>query len=169
MKNKLLTLAGALALLAAFGHFYAKPLLAQVRAALVQGVDEPGRHPYQVHMTLSSSSLVIEFPAVPSGHRLVLQQVDVSTAVNNAGDQWGAFTLALNSTLGVHLFDSQMALDSITGIELVSARLTAYVDSGQHVTAYFNHSPPNAPNADITLIGHLIDCSAAGSCTAIVQ
>ena len=47
MKNKLLTLTGALALLTTFGHFFGKPLLVQVRAALVQNMDEPGRHPYQ--------------------------------------------------------------------------------------------------------------------------
>jgi hypothetical protein len=48
MKNRLLALAGALALLAVLGEFCTKPVVAQVRAALVANVDEPTRSPYQV-------------------------------------------------------------------------------------------------------------------------
>jgi hypothetical protein len=48
MKNKLITLAATAALLAVLGHFYAKPLMAQVRAALTQNIDEPGRNPYWI-------------------------------------------------------------------------------------------------------------------------
>ena len=47
MKNRLITMAGALALLAVVGKFYATPALAKlVRAALVKNVDEKGRSPY---------------------------------------------------------------------------------------------------------------------------
>ncbi len=42
MKNRLLTFAGALALLAVLGHFYAVPLMAQVRAALVKNTGRAG-------------------------------------------------------------------------------------------------------------------------------
>jgi hypothetical protein len=44
MKNKLLTFAGLLVVLLVLAKIYEKPLLAQVRAALTQNVDEPGRH-----------------------------------------------------------------------------------------------------------------------------
>jgi hypothetical protein len=47
MKNRLLTLAAGLASIAMAGKFFAVPLLAQARAALVQSVDEHGRIPYQ--------------------------------------------------------------------------------------------------------------------------
>jgi len=50
MKHRLLTLAtlilSATLVVAALGKFYAQPLLAQVRAALVRSVDEPARVPY---------------------------------------------------------------------------------------------------------------------------
>jgi hypothetical protein len=78
MKNKLLTFAGALALLATLGHFYAKPLLAQVRAALVQNVDDPGRIPYQgvrACFFQSNNFCTVNFPPVPAGKRLVITHV----------------------------------------------------------------------------------------------
>ena len=48
MKNRMMTLAGTLPLLAVLGNLSVPPLLAQVRPALVKNVDEPGRSPYQV-------------------------------------------------------------------------------------------------------------------------
>ena len=90
MKNNLWTLAGALALLAMLGHFYAKPLLAQVRAALVQNIDEPGRHPYQATVILDSAVNPFPFfPDVPVGQRLVIEQIMVQAASPN----YGAFRL----------------------------------------------------------------------------
>ena len=53
MKNKLLTLAAALVLLAVVGKFYAKPVMAQIRATLTQDVDQPARAPFQASVTVS--------------------------------------------------------------------------------------------------------------------
>jgi hypothetical protein len=85
MKNRLLTLAGALALVAVLGKFYAVPALAQaVRAALVQNIDERGRNPY--YQTVScysatSNQCYALFPPVPANMRLVVEFVasDVDT------------------------------------------------------------------------------------------
>ena len=71
MKNKLLTLAGGLALVAVLGHFYAKPLLAQVRAALVQNVDEPARHVW----TMAGNTGINNTYTVPAGQTLVIEEV----------------------------------------------------------------------------------------------
>jgi hypothetical protein len=71
MKSKLLTLAGALGLLALLGHFYAKPLMAQVRAALVQNVDEPARHVW----TFNGYSAFDNTYTVPAGQTLVIEEV----------------------------------------------------------------------------------------------
>lgn len=73
MKSRLLTFAGGLALLALLGHFYAKPLLAQVRAALTQNVDEPGRNPFKVSL-LSDASGTASF-TVPAGKRYVIEDI----------------------------------------------------------------------------------------------
>jgi hypothetical protein len=90
MKNRLLTLAGALALLAVLGSYYAKPLLAQVRAALVQDRDSPARNVYQVLNSCFNvtNPCVIAFSAVPAGKRLIIQQVSVLVTLpsTSAGD-----------------------------------------------------------------------------------
>lgn len=82
MKNRLLTLAGALALLAVFGKFYAVPVIAQVRAALVKNVDEKGRAPYQqsgfVQCTNGNSFCDLFLPAVPANKRLVVEHVSAN-------------------------------------------------------------------------------------------
>ena len=82
MKNRLLTLAGALALLATLGHFYAKPLLAQVRAALIQNVDEPARNPF----SLSDNNVGSEdFWRVPLGKRYVIEQYTAYCQTSSTG------------------------------------------------------------------------------------
>src|SRR5215468_9758461 len=79
MKSRLFAMAGALMLLMLLGRFFAKPLLAQVRAALVQSVDEPGRNPDQETKVagcgLSHPECDLTFAAVPPGKRLVLTNV----------------------------------------------------------------------------------------------
>jgi hypothetical protein len=91
MRNKLLTLASAFTLLAVLGHFYAKPLLAQARAALVKNIDEPGRTPYQQTGSctnpfidgLRSGSCDVVFPAITSGKRAVIEYVTADLATTS--------------------------------------------------------------------------------------
>ncbi|HEX6897563.1 MAG TPA: hypothetical protein VF146_19925, partial [Bryobacteraceae bacterium] len=48
-------------------------LIAQaVRAALVENVDEPGRHPYVENSACVTGNCILTFSAVPSGERLVV-------------------------------------------------------------------------------------------------
>jgi hypothetical protein len=81
MKNKLLMGAAALALFGVLGHFGAKPLLAQIRAALVKNIDEPGRSPYQSTKSCSIAAtnvlglLLCDLTPVPTGKRLVIQHI----------------------------------------------------------------------------------------------
>jgi hypothetical protein len=78
MKNKTLQLAGVLALLAVIGKFYAVPAIAQVRAAIVQNRDEPARNFYSSQLSCSintSGYCVVDYPAVPTGKRLIIQHV----------------------------------------------------------------------------------------------
>lgn len=105
MKKKLLSLAGALAPLVLLGHFYAKPLLAQVRAALVQNVDEPGRNPITLFGIGGASNLDInKYEAnftVPAGQRYVIQAFGGQCTVAS-GDAMTAIHLQLpDSALAV--------------------------------------------------------------------
>ena len=77
MRNRLWTLAATLALLAVLGKFYAKPLIAQVKAAIVQDRDSKARNIYQALNNCSnvSNPCQINFAAVPAGKRLIIEQV----------------------------------------------------------------------------------------------
>jgi hypothetical protein len=76
---------------AMLGAFAITPALAQTRAALVKNVDEPGRAPYQHTVDFSPgecttpSFCIVEFPAVPAGKRLVVENITVYAAVAEGG------------------------------------------------------------------------------------
>jgi len=126
MKKQLLTIIGALALLAVLGHFFEKQLLAQVRAALVQNMDEPGRNP----ITLSGSSTGgTATVTVPAGQRYVIQAFggtcvvaasDVMTAVDIGGGVRGAQATA-------------PAFQLQSGVWTVSATTHLYIDPGSSI------------------------------------
>jgi len=86
MKNRLLTMAAALALLAVLGKFYAIPALGQaVRAALVQDRDNPARTAFTVKVPVDENNTSV-FPTVPSGKRMIITNMyfNVVALVNNA-------------------------------------------------------------------------------------
>jgi hypothetical protein len=88
VKNKLMSLGGALALLAILGHYFAKPLMAQVRAALVQNVDEPARNPFLIRLSGSSpGGNFIDVPpfTVPAGKRYVVEHYSAFCSVGSGG------------------------------------------------------------------------------------
>jgi hypothetical protein len=74
-------MAAGVSALSVVGLFTAKPLLAQIKAALVQSVDEPARNPYQDGATFSQGSgcsgtfCNVYFATVPAGKRLVITNV----------------------------------------------------------------------------------------------
>ena len=77
MRDRTLQLAGILAMLAVIGKYYAVPVLAQVRAALVQNRDEPARNFYAHSLECTGGiSCVVTFPTVPAGKRLVIQHLN---------------------------------------------------------------------------------------------
>jgi hypothetical protein len=121
MKNKLLTLAGAMASLALLGHFYAKPLLAQVRAALVQNVDEPARHVW----TFNGYNTIDNTYTVPAGQTLVIEEV---------GSLCGAseWTIAIDPTSLANRGSFYFAAGNSVGALAQHTRI--YVRSGQTFT-----------------------------------
>jgi hypothetical protein len=64
------------------GRFYARPVMAQVRAALTQNIDEPGRNPYQEQIFSSAANCAagtkfcnFNYSIVPANKRLVITNV----------------------------------------------------------------------------------------------
>ncbi len=98
MKHRLLTFAGALALLAVLGKYYATPLLGQVRAALVKNIDEKGRIAYQAGGSCAAAhpgsvGCTVTFPPVPLGKRLVIEYVSAPVASNTLGPMVAALNV----------------------------------------------------------------------------
>jgi hypothetical protein len=83
MKNRMWTMAGALALLAVVGKFYALPAIAQtVRAALVKNIDERGRNPFVYGFSCSPTPgspgyCVATGAPIPAGTRLVVENINI--------------------------------------------------------------------------------------------
>jgi hypothetical protein len=86
MRNRLWTLAGTLALLAVLGKFYAKPLMAQVKAAIVQDRDSKARNIYQAVNNCFNvpNPCQVTFAAVPAGKRLIIEQVSALVTLPTA-------------------------------------------------------------------------------------
>jgi hypothetical protein len=155
MKKRVLLGAAAIAFLSALGHFGAKPLLAQIRAAFVKNIDEPGRSPYQVRASGGTSThfCQVVFPPVPAGKRLVIDTLNVLADI----------PVATNRGLGQFSPDGAVVLDfsfSSAGASYWVANLNAraYAESGSTpvITVLVDLGKScTLPNA--TLTGYLVD------------
>jgi hypothetical protein len=156
MKNKLLTLAAALALLAVLGHFYAKPLLAQVRAALVKNLDEPGRNPYAQNVRGDSTAGGCQSATitVPANRRLVIENVTFE-ASGSSDVSFELETNVLDTTLGFNRRIFLPASQAGSGIFIVNDPVLAYLEPG--TTFVMNGVTNLGCHFNGTVFGHLID------------
>jgi hypothetical protein len=177
MKKKLLTFAALSAILGVLGHFYAKPLMAQVRAALVSDVDNPARGFVQMAFRVAGGGTVsvVGDPqfTVPLGKRLVIDTVSaVSSDLGQhqaTGGLWllaGAAGSCRINTL-VFPFSNPIAIVPLTytGQDVFGnfryagiARLQSYLDSGQCLAITIDHDSviPLTAGYEITVSGHLV-------------
>jgi hypothetical protein len=163
MKNRLVTLAGALALMVVLGKFYATPLMAQVRAAIVQDRDSEARNHYQAFLNCSTTTASCEniFPAVPVGKRLIITNVSIGVSAAPAS--------------GISLFELLVPGGAIYSIPFTkgfntfgnpyysgNATVSAAFEAGQTPTVLvYNTINPNSvgtPYSDAaTISGYMID------------
>jgi hypothetical protein len=125
-------------------------------------VNDPGRIPYQSvknNVICSGGGCAAIFPAVPAGHRLVVQHYSGDLIVT-AGSTLSA-SLALNDG---HVF-SRFFLQ-VQGIRAKFDQLVlAYFDAGQSPLVA---AGGDASEADFTLTGYMLDCTVA-PCAPIAQ
>ena len=153
----------AVSALSVAGVFGAKPLMAQVRAALIQNVDEPGRNPYQETQfaTCAGQNCNFTFEPVPAGKRLVLTHVNGYVDVKG-----GTFP---NSYLQSSFGGSQYATVFIPGEKgtvfsnstriVYNANVQAYFGPGEQPSAaYLLFSTPDLFNggALLSLTGYYV-------------
>jgi len=164
MKNRLLMGAAALALLGTLGHFGAKPLLAQIRAALVKNIDERGRSPYMVQTECHSAGQVIafcqaSFPVVPANKRFVVEYV--SGYLQAAHGKFGGGFLQVPSA-GVFNFPLQSHFEATDTLNQdaysVSMPAVFYYEPGQTPVFFIDATvPTNDLQGNVTLSGYLVD------------
>ena len=163
MKRKILMFAAALVLIAMLGKFCAKPLLAQVRAALVQNLVEPGRNPYQSTIAAQCTNVsqcVQDFMPVPAGKRLVVTSITgnlyPSTPGVIAALDLTKSGLPKGSGISVPSFLQAGTFGDLNIIG-VNAQFTAYFEPGETPEAYILATTNFGLGAGVlTLSGYLI-------------
>jgi hypothetical protein len=157
MKNRLFTLAGALALIAVLGKFYATPLMAQARAALVQDVDQPARAPFQATVPVNISNFTFTNVPVPAGKRLVVDFL----AINGAAQTSGAYIqpiVILSSTVAgsssMFYFAPQQSTVA-PGQYYDTRQATIYADT-LSVSPAFAGFTPTFMSFNVNISGHLV-------------
>jgi hypothetical protein len=160
MKNRLLALAGALLLLLTLGRFFAKPLLAQVRAALVQNVDEPGRNPYQETRVATCGLNICDltFATVPQGKRLVLTNVSGYTYCAFGADLPLGYVRSSGDNLQV-FFPAEKGLVGAVELVFFNSEAKAYFGPGEHPLAHLDLDGTNhfTGDAQLTLTGYFVN------------
>jgi hypothetical protein len=158
MKNRLLTIAGALALIAVLGKFYAKPLMAQARAALVQDVDQPARAPFQATVPININNFNFTNVPVPTGKRLVVDYISLSGAAQTDGAYVQPIVIFSSSVAGSSnaLFYVAPNQSTVAPGQYYDARqVTIYADS-LSVSPAFAGFTPTFMSFNAVISGHLV-------------
>lgn len=138
MKNRLATIAGALALIAVLGKYYAAPAIAQVvRAAVVKNIDEKGRVSYvataNCPVPVANISCSAAFPPVPANKRLVIEYVNAEFNKTSGFDPSAAI-----SFIGEDNLNRRFVLPTFLRVGAsnfgVSSPVLIYVEPGRIVT-----------------------------------
>jgi hypothetical protein len=155
MKNRLVTLAAGLVLLAVVGKFVTVPAIAQaVRAALVRDIDNPARNAVQFELYGYYGS---NDYYVPAGKTLVIEDVAFVTPYGNAGT-FGIVT-TLNGSTVVHYFApvGYSASGIATNGSWFGGRTTRiYAAAGSRVYVQTNGS---VGTGQLDFSGYLLDAS----------
>jgi hypothetical protein len=158
--------------------FTAKPLLAQVRAAFVENVDEPGRSPYTSNISLASCSgslCSIAFDQVPAGKRLIATNLTGQVHVTTPGVipflTLTSFTLSGSPDTVVQV-PTTLPAGVVDGSNMlgVNATLLAFFSAFSQPSVTITSTTPFTPGVgQLTLSGYLVDCNVSSSCAAIVH
>lgn len=158
MKNKLLTLAAALVLLAVVGKFYAKPVMAQIRATLTQDVDQPARAPFQVSVPVNVNNFTLTNIPIPAGKRLVIDYISLNGAAQTSGAYVQPIVLVTAGVAGSNAVSYYFGPNPSTttpGQYYASYPTTIYADSLSVSPAFAGYTP-SFDSFSVNISGHLI-------------
>jgi hypothetical protein len=177
MTKILVSFSAMLMLLLILGKFFAKPLLAQVRAVLVADIDTPARVPYQtwLHTNCKDGDFECELFAspVPAGKRLTITHVSGLFQIRSQAGQ----VLVVSLDHGVAQIPNSTRPPYAAPVYLptffqgTKASIDEFVVNTP-VLAQFD--PPDSPrifvdlgtfnitgSASFALSGYVVDCAAA--------
>jgi hypothetical protein len=132
--------------------------------ALTSRVDDPGRNAYQSFIAATNceglGACLIHFPAVPTGHRLVIEHVTGSLKLSS---QPNFILISVLNKLFRDLSDFSPAVLGL-GNSVFDQPVLIYLDGGDTPTLTLSLIGANAHFANIyqsvTLSGYLLDCTA---------
>lgn len=168
MKSKLLIAAALCLSVLALEHSRIRPVLAQVRAALVQSVDEPGRNAFAFYQINSTSNPYFANFNVPAGRRYVVDQYKAQCDIVNTTYMSDAQIVSTvggntaNSSAPAHLVQvngliSGTPVNSYAGTGLGPI----YADPGTTVTLFASAAAGtggnNIKNCNFWISGHYIN------------
>jgi hypothetical protein len=133
--------------------------------ALTRNVDDPGRIAYQstAACILDSNFCGFDFPAVPKGHRLVVQHVSASlNGLNPAGAQ---VSLSGGANGAVSSF---LAPPSFQGVIQFDQPVLQYFDAGSAPSLGATADTTLLSVSSATIFGYLLDCTTT-PCAAIAH
>jgi len=157
---QILTALGFVTVMIMVGLWASPKLMAAVKAALVQNVDEPGRNPYQEMVFLSCfpGYAGIElctggFTTVPTNSRLVITHISGEVSVLGGGIGDGLLWLAYAGTSRTPF---PLLPGGLNGL-FVNEPVLAYFEAGQipQIQLGFTN-PASNPAAFITLAGYYV-------------
>jgi hypothetical protein len=166
-------MAAGISALAIVCTFTAKPLLAQIRAALVQNVDEPGRTPYMSSAaTFGCTACTLQFKPVPAGKRLVTNNITGLIALETPGVVSFACLESRTNPQLTYCVPTvlQTGVFGVANHVGINAAIAAFFD-GPDTPQLELSLTTNTINASLPIVlsGYLVDCSSSGSCAAILQ
>jgi hypothetical protein len=176
-KNYVWMTAGVAAMTVA-GAFSAKPLLAQIKAAFVENVDEPGRNPFHVVKYFapnlpspgvqcnSNNICSASYGVVPSGKRLVVTNVSglVFTATPGVVAYAEIYDGTSDDPLSFTYMPTVLQTGTVSGSNMIglNATILAYFNPGDQPTIVFQTTTPISsasalPSSGITVSGYYVN------------
>ena len=161
MKNKLITLAGAFALAAVLGKFYAVPAFGQVRAALMQDRDSKARNYYQTYNLSCGYAVTIcstDLPVVPAGKRLVIERISGEADTVGPNDLYRASFWAKNQWASAYLeFGPANLTPNNLYARPFNQAVFAVFDAGQTPQLSLQTTGTNAFAWQAVICGYMVD------------
>ena len=152
----------SLTALAVILYSSAETVTAQIRAAYMKNVDEPGRLPYQHSIDPGSSPdcnnaiCAFHFPTVPAGKRLVVEDISVQLNSTTEGAEFVAVAYASSASNPGVLHVGKLRADNFFAVLHAPSRM--YFGPGiEPLVVVGSLGTPSFSAGQATIIGYLID------------